>query len=392
VNHGIAVSWQDSDMDCREPLIVNDDQLTPDLAEKRHTYPTGTNAPFCAMTIFFCQMNLSKILTHVVQIAFGLKRTNYSKIMKLDEEAETFARDLMPKVLRPETPGYDHTLDILTLVIRCFYLKVILLLHRPFIGRSRENPQFKLSRDRAVEAAVTIVQNSIQIFGSRNVLLDNHFSASPMLAHGLFTAPIALALDLYTWPDQPNPEPSRQALLEIRRTYLQLSTTFSPIKRLYKILNCLMAKAWEKAGIPLPPEEKPSRMGSLSSSTSTPSPLVPNYDQYMKYGPQGVVPTSFQQFHSNDPYSNWTRAPNLMPTTAASVPWETADTTFPLFGSDTSSSQFSGTPQFPEMADMDNSNVAWVCHHTSLTQNQNEWDEFVNSMDLDPVVNGTSFL
>jgi hypothetical protein len=364
VNHGIAVSWQDSDMDCREPLVVNDDQLTPDLAEKRHTYPTGTDAPFCAMTIFFCQLKLAKILTHVVQIAFGLKRTNYSKIMKLDEEAETFARDLLPKVLRPETPGYDHTLNILTLVIRGFHLKVILLLHRPFIGRARENPQFKWSRDRAVDAAITIVQNSIQIFSGQNILLENHYTSSPMLAHGLFPAPIALALDLYTWPDQPNPEPSRQALLEIRRTYLQLSKTFLPIKRLYKILNCLMAKAWEKAGIPLPPEESPSRMGSLSSSTSTPSPLVANYDQYVKYGPQGVVPTSFQQFHSNDPYPNWTRAPNLMPTTAATVPWETTDAAFPLFGSDTSSSQFSATPQFPELVDMDNSNGAWVCHHT----------------------------
>ena len=58
INHGIAVSWQDSDADCREPLIVNDDQITADLAEKRHTYPSGTNAPFCGMTIFFCQMNL----------------------------------------------------------------------------------------------------------------------------------------------------------------------------------------------------------------------------------------------------------------------------------------------------------------------------------------------
>src|ERR1700738_3457146 len=56
VNHGIAVSWSDSDADVREPLVVHDDELTPDLAQKRHTYPSGTDAPFCPMTIFFCQL------------------------------------------------------------------------------------------------------------------------------------------------------------------------------------------------------------------------------------------------------------------------------------------------------------------------------------------------
>jgi hypothetical protein len=371
VNHGIAVSWQDSDADCREPLIVNDDQLTPDLAEKRHTYPTGTDAPFCPMTLFYCQMNLAKILTHVIQIAFGLKRTNYSKIMKLDEEVESFRRNILPRVLIPDSPGFDPNLEPLSMIMRCFYLKAILLLHRPFIGRAHENAQFKWSRDRAVQAALTIVRNSIHLFTTSNVLLENHFAANPMLAHGLFPAPVALALDLYTWPDQPNPEPSRQVLVDMRRVYLQLAATFVPMKRLYKILNVLMAKAWEKAGLTCPTEDAPSRMGSLSSSsTSTPSPTMANYDSGKKWGPQGLVPTSLQQFHPTDPYTasfDWTaQAPqailqnNLLPpgsTTAQPATW---DPNFPLFSSDTSSSQYTATPQFTETYDLENPSGAWV--------------------------------
>ena len=381
ISHGIAVSWQDSDADCREPLIVNDDQITADVAEKRHTYPSGTDAPFCGMTIFFCQMNLSKILTHIIQIAFGLKRTNYSKILKLDEEVENFRQNILPTVLRHDLPGFDNHLEPISIIMRCFYLKAILLLHRPFIGRSKENPQFKWSRERAVQAALLIVRNSIQLFTSSNILLENHFAAYPMLAHGLFPAPVALALDLYTYPDQPNPEPNRQALLDMRHVYLQLCTQFVPMKRLYKIVDILMRKAWEKAGLTLPPEEISSRMGSFSSTQSTPSPTMGNYDRSQKWGPQGVVPTSLQQFLPTDPYSSgnfdWTAQQglvqgNLMPVgeTPNPLTWDLNNpSAFPLFGSDTSSSQFSATPQFPEGVDMEN-NIAWVCSVVSRSDSR----------------------
>ena len=416
INHGIAVSWQDSDADCREPLIVNDDQLTPDLAEKRHSYPSGTDAPFCGMTIFFCQLNLSKILTHVIQIAFGLKRTNYSKILKLDEEVESFRRNILPRVLVPDSPGFDQNLEPISMIMRCFYLKAILLLHRPFIGRSKENPQFNWSRERAVQAALLIVRNSINLFTSGNLLLENHFAAYPMLAHGLFPAPVALALDLYTYPDQPNPEPTRQALLEMRRVYLHLSIEFVPMKRLYKIVHVLMGKAWEKAGLTLPTEDVANRMGSFSSTQSTPSPSMPNYDaNCQKWGPQGVVPTSMQQFLPTNVYGNghdqWNgrqqilahrdTLPNVSigPTDVNTTPvsWDANNpASLPLFASDSSSSGYTPTLNFNnEGFDTENNNMAWVYFPSNLVfllQNQTEWDLFVNSMDLDPVVNGASWV
>jgi hypothetical protein len=373
ISHGIAVSWQDSDADCREPLIVNDDQLTPDLAEKRHIYPSGTNAPFCGMTIFFCQMNLCKILTHVIQIAFGLKPTNYSKILKLDDEVEAFRRNILPNVLNPDSPEFDINFESVSIIMRCFYLKAILLLHRPFIGRSQEHPQFRRSRERAVQAALQIVRNSIDLFTSGNPLLENHFAAYPMLAQGLFPAPVALALDLYTYPDQPNPEITRQALLDMRRLYFQLSPKFVPLKRLYKIINILMGKAWEKAGLTVPIEEMSTPMGSFSSQ-STPSPTMGNYDKSRNWGFQGVVPTSLQQFLPTDPHTNgnfsidWSAQHGMgqgasKPLRAASTPlmWDGSNVnSLPLFGSDTSLSNYSATPQFTEGIDMEN-NIIWVC-------------------------------
>ena len=380
INHGISVSWQDSDADCREPLIVNDDQLTPGLAEKRHTYPTGTHAPFCGMTLFFCQLSMAKILTHVIQIAFGLRRTNYSKIMKLDEEVEEFRRNIIPKCLLPGGTSFDPKQETLALVIKSFYQKAILLLHRPFIGRAHENPQFRWSRDRAVLAALTIVRDSIALFSNDNVLLKNHYAATPMLAHGLFPAPIALALDLYTWPDQPNAEPSRQALLDTRRVYLHLSSQFTPVKRLHKILNVLMGKAWEKAGLTLPAEDLPSRVNSIGSNTSTPSPIMPNFDgsQQIQYNPQGVVqglvPTSMQYWpQTADPYPktyDWNprqnvMAGNIMPTstatsttTSTTMPLNWGANDFSLFSDSSSSSGYAPTPQVGEGFDFEN--AAWV--------------------------------
>jgi hypothetical protein len=360
-------------MDCREPLIVDDDQITADLAERRHTFPGGTDAPFSKMTLFYCQMNLAKILTHIIQIAFGLKRINYSSIIKLDEEIEAFRQKVLsgsislytynqviPRVLVPDSPGYDKNLEPLSLIMRCFYLKAILLLHRPFIGRSKENEKFKWNRDRAVQAALLIARNSVHFFTHSNVVLENHHAAYPMLAHGLFPAPVALALDLYTCPDQSNPEPAKQALLDIRRAYLGLCVQFSAMKRLYKILDVLMGKAWEKLGLTLPGEDK-SSLGSFST-ISTPSPVLPNFEE-QNWGPQGVVPTSMQQFlptgsfQSGFDYNTHRENVNLMP--AGTTSW---DPNFPLFGGDTtgSLSQFKDIPQFPESIDMEN-NVAWVC-------------------------------
>ena len=291
--------------------------------------------------------------------------------MKLDEEVEHFRRNILPKVLTPDSPGFDPKLEPVSIIMRCFYLKAILLLHRPFIGRSQENPQFKWSRERAVQAALLVVRNSIHLFTSTNFLLENHFAAYPMLAHGLFPAPVALALDLYTYPDQPNPEPTRQALLDMRRVYLQLSTQFVPMKRLYKIINILMGKAWEKAGLALPVEEISNRVGSFSSTQTTPSPTSCNYDSCQKWGPQGVVPISLQQFHPTDPYTSrnfeWTAPPgivqgNLMPmgTNSNPVTWDgNSPSAFPLFYSDTSSTGYSASPPFPEGVNMEN-NIAWV--------------------------------
>jgi hypothetical protein len=364
INHGIAVGFQDHDMDCREPLIINDDQVTADLAEKRHSFPSGTDAPFGQMTLFFCQMCLAKILTNIIQIAFGLKRINYSKILKLDEEVEAFRQKALPRVLVPDAPGYDKNLEPVSMIMRCFYLKAILLLHRPFIGRSKENEQFRWSRDRAVQAALLIARNSIHLFTHSNIILEGHYGAYPMLAHGLFPAPVALALDLYTYPDQPNPEPARQALLEIRRAYLGLCSQFAAMKRLYKIVNVLMAKAWEKAGLSLPAEDV-SRIGSFSS-LSTPSPVIPQFEETQKWGPQGVVPTSMQQFlptpntyQGDYDYSTQQRVGSLQLMPAGTFDAASYEP-FQQLGSDTSSSsQFSTTPLFPDMEN----NINWVWLH-----------------------------
>jgi hypothetical protein len=372
INHGISVSFQDSDADCRDPLVIDDDQLTPELAKNRHKYESGTDVPFCGMTLFFCQMNLAKILTHVIQIAFGLKRTNYSQIIKLDEEVDHFHKYVFPKIFLPDHPSFNTTLEPLSLIMQCFILKTRLLLHRPFIGRSHENPQFKWSRDRAVDAALCIIQKSIQLFSTPNIILESHYSAYPMLSHGLFPAPVAIALDLYTFPNQPNAEASRQALLDMRRAYLQLAVDFVQVKRLYKILGILMQKAWEKAGLPLPVEQPPSRLGSVSSH-STPSPIMANWESGNKpWGSQGVVPLSFQQFLPAESYSgnvNWTSTQasvqgNLMTGAGAGnslnpYPWEGGSgnsNMFPLFPE---GSSFTPNTQLNENFDMEN-NVNWV--------------------------------
>jgi hypothetical protein len=98
-----------------------------------------------------------------------------------------------------------------------------------------------------------------------------------------------------------------------------------------------------------------------------------NYDSGKKWGPQGLVPTSLQQFHSTtDTYTanfDWTAQAqqailqnNMMlpgSTTTQPITWD--PNSFPLFGSDSSSSQYAATPQYNETYDLENPTGAWVC-------------------------------
>lgn len=244
--HGVPVSWKDGDADCQEPCIIPDEQLTSELMERRPNLPSGTDAPFCPMTLFYCQMNIAKVLTQVLDVVFGLHKTSYSRIHDLDQHVENYLQNIVPKTLRPSQPGFDPNLEPLLLVMRSFYKRIILFLHRPFVGRSHERPQFKSSRDRAVTTALSIIENQVQASSTINILFENHWAIKPMIAHSLFSATITLALDLYTYPIQPDPEPLLRALLAIHSHYFSLTKQFPSSQRLYNITTDLIRKVWRK--------------------------------------------------------------------------------------------------------------------------------------------------
>jgi len=198
------------------------------------------------MTLFYCQMNIAKVLTEVLDVVFGLHKTSHSRILDLDQHVENYLQNVVPKALRPSQPGFDPNLEPLLLVMRSFYMRTILFLHRPFVGRSHERPQFKSSRDRAVTAALAIIENQVRASSTINILFENHWAIKPMIAHSLFSATITLALDLYTYPIQSSPEPLLTALLSIRSHYFDLTKQFPSSHRLYTITTLLIRKVWTK--------------------------------------------------------------------------------------------------------------------------------------------------
>jgi hypothetical protein len=280
LNRGIFVSWHDGDADCQEPLIVDDDQLTVDLPQRRNTYPSGKDAPFCLMTVFYCQMKFAQALTRVIQCAFGLKTRSYAEILRLDNETENYLRQTLPTCLAV-VHRHDPLLTSVRTVTEFFDLKIALLLHRPFITRSHENVRLMQSRRRAVESALRIVNIQKKISSMGAMFFENHWNAKVMVAHGLFLAPVTLALELYTHPDQQQ-DSILEALIDIRSFYAELSVHFIAAKRLYKIINLLMQKAWEKAGLTLP-------LGIETLSTTT------LRQEFFEYVPRGMIP-SLQQF------------------------------------------------------------------------------------------------
>ena len=265
----MSLSWKDCDADCQEPTIVDDDELTANFAEIRHEFPSGTDASFCSMTLFYCQMNIAKLIARVIEMAFSIQKTSYSKILELDHEVERCLQEVFVRVLRCGGPGFDRNLEPISDIMRCFYLKIILLLHRPFIGQSTKGIQFQKSRDRAISTALLIIRSQVKINSTSNFLFDNTWAVKPMIAQSLFPASVVLALDLYTYPDQSNSEEIIQALRDFRYSFFELSKEFPSMEKLYSILNILMAKTWEKLRLNQEPDLEPFASAPYAPTEAT---------------------------------------------------------------------------------------------------------------------------
>jgi len=256
MNHGIYIPWEELASDCSEPLCIGDDKLTASNLENRHLYPKGADSPFCSMTFFCSRIQLARMQSRVLRELLGTRRPTLSDILQLDAELTQWHERVLPKCFLPESPLYDPATLALSELVHLGYLRLILLIHRPFIGHPDLSPQSAKCREKALDIAIEMLESYKRLHKYGYLMLGYEHSFHALLAEGLFIAPVALAVDLYVDPHQAKTMQIQQALLDIRSIYISLLAVPVPVGRLYTILTLLMQKAWEKAGLLFPDDGK----------------------------------------------------------------------------------------------------------------------------------------
>ncbi|KAJ5641453.1 hypothetical protein N7490_005453 [Penicillium lividum] len=187
----------DSDTDLPQNLYDDDfDEDCKELPQPRQlTEPTP-------ISFLITKSRLTFEFGRVNEHASSVSNASYEKTMELDADIR-HARDLIPDHLRLR-PLDDCQLDPIQLIISRYsvimlYHKAQIVLHRPYLVRSRENPRFTYSRRTCIDSAMEMVGAQSALYAEmRNGRLGSLQSqASSISSVDFLLAASIICLDLH---------------------------------------------------------------------------------------------------------------------------------------------------------------------------------------------------
>lgn len=149
----------DHDCDTQLPNNIFDEEFGPDTKVLPPSRPWSEPTPISYMIskVKLC-IELGNILQATSRVG---KQVSYDEILRLDSELRELREELPPHLKMQSLHGSS---DPLTLIIARFnidilYLKIMCILHRKYITRSRQNPRYAHSRRSAIEAALEMLHH-----------------------------------------------------------------------------------------------------------------------------------------------------------------------------------------------------------------------------------------
>lgn len=147
------------DCDTQLPNNIFDEEFGPDTKVLPLSRPDSEPTPISYMIakVKLC-MELGNILQATNRVG---KQVPYDEILKFDAKLRELREELPPHL---KMQSLDGSQDSLTLIVARFnvdilYLKIMCLLHRKYLTRSRQNPRYAHSRRSAIEAALEMLHH-----------------------------------------------------------------------------------------------------------------------------------------------------------------------------------------------------------------------------------------
>lgn len=172
------------DCDTQLPNNVYDDEFHPDIKQLPSSRPTMEAMPISYM---IAKDRLCNELGNVLQATSRVGRNvPYDEIMRFDAKLRQVMQELPPHLKLGTLEG---SRDPVTLIIAQFnidilYQKILCLLHRKYISKSRQNPRYAHSRRSAIEA-------SLQAMGHLQTLHRESQDSGRLRAVGWYVKSIA---------------------------------------------------------------------------------------------------------------------------------------------------------------------------------------------------------
>lgn len=149
----------DHDCDTQFPNNIFDEEFGPDTKVLPPSRPASEPTPISYMIakVKFC-LELGNILQATNRVG---KQVPYDEILRFDARLRELRQELPPHL---KMQKLDNAQDPLTLIVARFnidilYLKIMCLLHRKYLARSRDNPRYAHSRRSAIESALEMLHH-----------------------------------------------------------------------------------------------------------------------------------------------------------------------------------------------------------------------------------------
>lgn len=149
----------DHDCDTGIPNNIFDEEFGPDTKYLPKSRPDSEPTPISYM---IAKVKLCLELGNILQATNRVgKQVPYDDILKFDARLREIRQELPPHL---KMQKLDNSQDPLTLIVARFnvdilYLKIMCLLHRKYLTRSRDNPRYSHSRRSAIESALEMLDH-----------------------------------------------------------------------------------------------------------------------------------------------------------------------------------------------------------------------------------------
>ncbi|KAE8449158.1 hypothetical protein EG329_008542 [Mollisiaceae sp. DMI_Dod_QoI] len=262
---GLPGMIQTIESDTLPPRNLLDEDFDEDCTELPPSRPESEMTP---MSYALCKGRLSEEAGKIMVMANKLQLPSYDEVLKLDSSLRE-AYDKVPPQLRLDESEITVT-DSPSTILKRFSVSVLFeksrcMLHRKFLMKASEHPQYQYSKQAGLDAAMKLLRRQGLVYQAASpggpLALDRWFLSS-FSTHNFLLAAMIIYLNVMTGikdPRSTNPTELQIGIdtLEMSRNNWEAALSLSPeAKKASLVLIAMVGKVYQALGRQPPPKEE----------------------------------------------------------------------------------------------------------------------------------------